>query len=105
MANALVCLQNLPEMVEFYYVPNLTDDERLQLARANHHFLNSDRNSPKVEQAICNVMAAFDKNPENWKSSNVPKAWLNKGWHKYRLDQSKLNRIKPCVLINTGCFM
>jgi hypothetical protein len=103
--NVLLCINNVPDSLDFFYLPNITLDDLKVLRKAHGHYLNSDAEGD-VATAICSIMAAVER-PEykdSWRS-DAPKDWCAKNWLQYKVDLEKSVPIEACRLVITGQMM
>ncbi len=96
----LLCLQLLPEEVQFYKVVPTEAEIRI-LKKAHGKFINADKLTKAEADAVLYVLAATSEHKDGW--DGVPKAAIGK-WVKNRLNTDRPRYVSGRFII-TGMFV
>ena len=105
MSSLLLCIWNMPEELRLYQINNLPDEEIKVLRKAHNNFITLGRYPENEERAISSVLAADDSTKSNWEGANIIKGWLEKDWHKHRLNIDTPPALLRSRLVITGCAL
>ena len=99
--SVLLILHFIPDCVKVYQL-EVDHKEACILKMANGRHVNGD--PPRLAKYASWVLAACDKNKENWEGSNIPEEWMAKDWHTKEIDPASRPKIPASTVIQTGMF-
>lgn len=89
--SVLLLVQEIPESLKLYFIPEVVESEIKVLKKCNGHYINGDAEGI-TEKCICSVLYALaeSKYKKDWLASNsVLSSWKKTDWSMFRIDSDK----------------